>query len=103
MTDKIRPHHLPRKAILYVRHSSPYQMIHNLESQKLRYAMEAPLHQLGWHEIELVDEDLGRSPSGLVTRAGFERMIAEVCLEGKWGSRGGVSVLRATVASGSNW
>ncbi len=40
MSDKIRPQHLARKAILYVRQSSPYQVIHNLESQKLQYAME---------------------------------------------------------------
>ena len=85
MSDKIRSQHLARKAILYVRQSSPYQVIHNLESQKLQYAMEARLHQLGWHEIEVVDEDLGRSAAGLVTRAGFERMVAEVCL-GKVGA-----------------
>src|SRR5271157_940259 len=85
MSDKIRPQHLSRKAILYVRQSSPYQVMHNLESQKLQYAMEARLHQLGWHEIEVVDDDLGRSAAGVVTRAGFERMVAEVCL-GKVGA-----------------
>jgi DNA invertase Pin-like site-specific DNA recombinase len=42
--------------------------------------MEARLRQLGWHEIEVVDEDLGRSSAGSVTRTGFERMVAEVCL-----------------------
>lgn len=52
MSEKIRPQHLARKAILYVRQSSPYEVIHNLESQKLQYAMEERLHQLGWHEIE---------------------------------------------------
>ena len=80
MSEKIRTQHLERKAILYVRQSSPYQVIHNLESQKLQYAMEARLRQLGWREIEVVDEDLGRSASGVVARAGFERMVAEVCL-----------------------
>jgi DNA invertase Pin-like site-specific DNA recombinase len=85
MSEKIRTQHLERKAILYVRQSSPYQVIHNLESQKLQYAMEARLRQLGWHEIEVVDEDLGRSAAGSVTRAGFERMVAEVCL-GKVGA-----------------
>src|SRR6201998_3568626 len=85
MSEKIRPQHLARKAILYVRQSSPYQVIHNLESQKLQYAMEERLHQLGWREIEIVDDDLGRSAAGLVTRAGFERMVAEVCL-GKGGA-----------------
>lgn len=85
MSDKIKPHHLERKAILYVRQSSAYQVSHNLESQKLQYAMQERLQQLGWREIEVVDEDLGRSAAGTVTRAGFERMVAEVCL-GKVGA-----------------
>ncbi len=80
MSDKVRPQHLSRKAILYVRQSSAYQVSHNLESQKLQYAMRERLRQLGWHEIEVVDEDLGRSAAGTVTRAGFERMVSEVCL-----------------------
>src|SRR5262245_33162224 len=80
MSDKIHPHHLQRRAILYVRQSSTFQATHNRESQKLQYAMQARLHQLGWAEVEVVDEDLGRSASGSVARAGFERMVAEVCL-----------------------
>src|SRR2546422_4481738 len=80
MSEKITARHLGRKAILYVRQSSAYQVSHNLESQKLQYAMQERLQQLGWREIEIVDEDLGRSASGTVTRAGFERMVAEVCL-----------------------
>ena len=71
--------------MLYVRQSSAYQVNHNLESQKLQYAMEERLKQLGWREIEVVDDDLGRSAAGTVTRAGFERMVAEVCL-GKVGA-----------------
>jgi DNA invertase Pin-like site-specific DNA recombinase len=85
MSEKIRPHHLERKAILYIRQSSAYQVIHNLESQKLQYAMQQHLHQLGWREVEVVDDDLGRSAAGTVARAGFERMVAEVCL-GKVGA-----------------
>jgi DNA invertase Pin-like site-specific DNA recombinase len=42
--------------------------------------MQDRLRQLGWREIEIVDEDLGRSAAGTVTRAGFERMVSEVCL-----------------------
>src|SRR6059036_3607436 len=80
MSDKIRPQHVARKSILYVRQSSAYQVNHNLESQKLQYAMQYRLRQLGWREVEVVDEDLGRSASGTVARAGFERMVAEVCL-----------------------
>jgi DNA invertase Pin-like site-specific DNA recombinase len=78
MSDKIKPHHLERKAILYIRQSSACQVSHNLESQKLHYAMQDRLQQLGWREIEVVDEDLGRSAAGTVTRAGFERMVAQV-------------------------
>lgn len=85
MSEKLKPHHLERKAILYVRQSSTYQVLHNLESQKLQYAMQKRLHELGWREVEVVDDDLGRSAAGTVARAGFERMVAEVCL-GKVGA-----------------
>src|SRR6187200_2217189 len=47
--------------------------------------MQDRLQHLGWREIEVVDEDLGRSAAGMVTRAGFERMVADVCL-GKVGA-----------------
>jgi DNA invertase Pin-like site-specific DNA recombinase len=80
MSDKIKPQHLARKAVLYVRQSSPQQVQNNRESQKLQYAMEAHLRSLGWSEIEIIDEDLGRSAGGSVTRTGFERMVAQVCL-----------------------
>jgi DNA invertase Pin-like site-specific DNA recombinase len=80
MSEKIKPRHLSRKAMLYVRQSSAYQVLNNLESQKLQYAMEGRLRELGWHDIEIVDEDLGRSAAGGVTRTGFERLVAQVCL-----------------------
>ena len=94
MSDKISPHHVQRKAILYVRQSSSYQVIHNEESRRLQYAMRDRLSGLGWQEIEIIDEDLGRSAAGTVTRSGFERMVADVCL-GKVGcgcGAGSVSV-----------
>jgi hypothetical protein len=47
MSEKIKPHHLERKAILYVRQSSAYQVHNNLESQKLQYAMQERLYDLG--------------------------------------------------------
>ena len=80
MSDKITPHHQSRKAILYIRQSSAHQVQHNLESQRLQYAMRERLQQLRWRDIEVVDDDLGRSAAGLVTRAGFARMVADVCL-----------------------
>ena len=80
MSEKILPGHLARKAILYVRQSSQYQVLNNLESQKLQYAMESRLRSLGWNEVEVIDEDLGCSAGGAVLRTGFERMVAQVCL-----------------------
>src|SRR5438128_3601003 len=85
MSDKIKSQHVGRKALLYVRQSSVYQVNHNLESQKLQYAMQQRLQLLGWHEIEVIDEDLGCSAAGTVTRSGFERMVAQVCM-GKVGA-----------------
>jgi DNA invertase Pin-like site-specific DNA recombinase len=85
MHEKIRPHHLERKAILYVRQSSTHQVLHNRESSALQYAMRDRLTALGWSRIETVDDDLGRSAAGGVARAGFDRMVAEVCL-GKVGA-----------------
>ena len=85
MSDKIKPHHLERKAVLYIRQSSLHQVIHNRESRALQYAMQDRLRALGWSAIDVVDDDLGRSAAGTVARAGFERMVAEVCL-GKVGA-----------------
>ena len=84
-SDKIGPQHRARKAVLYVRQSSTHQVQHNRESQLLQYAMRDRLVLLGWSEIEVVDDDLGCSAAGGTTRAGFERMVAEVCL-GKVGA-----------------
>ena len=85
MSEKIERHHLQRKAILYVRQSSVHQVLHNRESSALQYAMRDRLGQLGWSQIETIDDDLGRSASGSAQRVGFDRMVAEVCL-GKVGA-----------------
>jgi DNA invertase Pin-like site-specific DNA recombinase len=103
MSDKVKSQHIGRKALLYVRQSSTYQVNHNLESQKLQYAMRQRLQILGWREIEVIDEDLGCSAAGTVTRSGFERMVAQVCM----GSVGAVAAReyldsRETVANGSS-
>src|ERR687894_2256906 len=83
--EKIGAQHRARKAVLYVRQSSAHQAQRNRESQALQYAMRERLVQLGWSEIEGIDDDLGRSAPGGVARAGFGRMVAEVCL-GKVGA-----------------
>jgi hypothetical protein len=58
MSDKIRPQHVARKAILYVRQSSAYQVAHNLESQRLQYAMRDRLQHLGCREISRLSENV---------------------------------------------
>jgi len=58
MSDKITAAQLQRKALLYVRQSSPHQVMHHQESRRLQYAMKERLQQLGWSEIETIDEDL---------------------------------------------
>jgi DNA invertase Pin-like site-specific DNA recombinase len=80
MSEKIGPHHRERKVVLYVRQSSLYQVNHNLESQRLQYAMQERLKSLGWREVEVVDEDLGKSAAVAMQRSGFQRMVADVCL-----------------------
>src|ERR1700748_610475 len=90
ISDKVRPHHLERKAILYVRQSSAHQVLHNRESSALQYAMRDRLTALGWSRIETADDDLGRSAAGGrapagVARAALDRMVAEVCM-GKVGA-----------------
>src|SRR3954466_9009395 len=83
--DKIGPQHRARKAVLYVRQSSAHQVQHNRESRGLQYATRERLAQLGFAQVEVIDEDLGCSAADGTLRAGFERMVAEVCL-GKVGA-----------------
>jgi hypothetical protein len=77
MREKIQGQHLGRKAVLYVRQSSAYQVSHNIESQALQYAMRGRLQQLGWREIEVVDDDLGCSAAGTVNGA-LRRRVGEL-------------------------
>ena len=85
MSEKIKAAHLSRKAILYIRQSSKFQVDHYQESKRLQYGMKTRINQMGWHDIEVVDDDLGISASGTEQRCGFERMVAQVCM-GKVGA-----------------
>ena len=83
--DKIGPQHRARKAVLYIRQSSAHQVQHNRESQGLQYAMRDRLAQLGWSQIEIIDEDLGCSAASGTARAGFSAMPSSRVF--KWPSR----------------
>ena len=80
MTEKITASHLQRPAVVYVRQSTPHQVCNNEESRRLQYAMKDRLHELGWSQIEIIDDDLGRTASGITHRPGFERMVTRVSL-----------------------
>lgn len=67
---------LQRKAVVYVRQSSPTQVLTNLESQRLQYKLVEVARQRGFVDIEVIDSDLGRSASGTVARPGFEQLVA---------------------------
>ena len=81
-SDLILPAHLTRRAVVYVRQSTPQQISHNQESLKLQYALKQRALELGWPEasIEVVDIDLGRSGATTEGRVGFQGLVAEAAL-----------------------
>ncbi len=98
---KVTADHLKRRAIVYIRQSSPIQVANNLESQRRQYALADQARQLGFQQVEVIDEDLGRSGSGQVDRPGFARLVAEVCT----GSVGAVFCIEASrlARNGRDW
>src|SRR5215471_12089766 len=80
-SPKIKPEHLARKAIVYLRQSSDRQVRQNKESQHLQYAVAERVRALGWKQVEIINNDLGSS-AGLAAaqREGFERVLSSVAL-----------------------
>src|SRR5260221_2012539 len=78
---KIKPEHLARKAIVYLRQSTDKQVRRNKESQLLQYAVAERVRALGWQQVEIINSDLGSS-AGLAAaqREGFERVLSLVAL-----------------------
>ena len=77
--DKIQPHHLGRRAVIYLRQSSDKQVRQNTESQRLQYGLRDRAVALGWTQVEVLDMDLGRSASlGAAQRDGFDRLVGSV-------------------------
>lgn len=79
MTTKLTPDHLRRRAAVYIRQSSMTQVHENLESQRRQYGLADVAKELGFRDIEVIDDDLGRSGSGVMARPGFQRLVAAVC------------------------
>jgi DNA invertase Pin-like site-specific DNA recombinase len=70
---------LKRKAVVYVRQSSQSQVMNNLESKRRQYDLVDVARQRGFLDVEVIDDDLGRSASGAVARPGFDRLVAWLC------------------------
>jgi hypothetical protein len=85
---------LQRKAVVYVRQSTPQQVQSNLESQRRQYELVEVARRRGFTNIDVIDDDLGRTASGSVERPGFDRLVAALCA----GQVGAVLCLEASEA-----
>jgi len=97
---KISSDHLARSAFVYVRQSTADQLLHNHESRRRQYGLAERAKQLGWSDVVVIDDDLGRSGSG-VSRPGFERLLAAIC-EGKVGAVFAIEASRLA-RNGRDW
>lgn len=77
---KVNAGHLKRNAYLYIRQSTPRQVLENTESTKRQYALQQRALALGWRSdrIVVIDGDLGQSGSSAIDREGFQKLVAEV-------------------------
>jgi len=79
---KVKPSHLARQAIVYVRQSTAQQVLNNRESTARQYALDRRAVQLGWpaESVVTVDEDQGRSGRTAEGRTGFAYLLGQVAL-----------------------
>lgn len=92
---------LKRKAVVYVRQSTPAQVQTNLESKRRQYELVDAARRRGFQQVEVIDDDLGRSAGGAMARPGFERLVASLCA----GEVGAVLCLDASrlARNGRDW
>jgi DNA invertase Pin-like site-specific DNA recombinase len=81
-SELVTPTHLARKAVVYIRQSTPHQIVSNQESLRLQYALRQRARELGWHDadIDVIDADLGRSGASAAQRSGFKELVGRVGL-----------------------
>jgi DNA invertase Pin-like site-specific DNA recombinase len=82
-SPKLKPWHLDRAAIVYVRQSTPQQVLDHQESTARQYALDDRAVALGWHrsQVLVIDDDLGKSGQSIEGRPGFQRLLAEIALD----------------------
>src|SRR3979409_1776216 len=81
-SELVKADHLNRKAVVYIRQSTPHQVVSNQESLRLQYALCQRAREFGWHEadIDVIDADLGLSGAAASHRQGFKELVARVTL-----------------------
>ena len=81
-SELVTPQHLQKKALIYIRQSTPHQQISNQESLRLQYALQERAQRLGWHaeDVEIIDADLGLTGASALHRTGFQELVAKVTL-----------------------
>ncbi len=97
---KITPDHLARGAFIYIRQSTIDQLANNHESRRRQYGLADRARALGWTDVTVIDDDLGRSGSG-VSRPGFEKLLAAIC-EGRVGAVFAIEASRLA-RNGRDW
>ena len=65
--------------MVYIRQSTQAQVQTNLESRRRQYELVDVARQRGFRDVEVIDDDLGRSASGTAARPGFDRLVAWLC------------------------
>src|SRR5215217_4410686 len=78
-TDLLPATVLRRKAVVYVRQSTQQQVQLHAESTRRQYELVEVARRRGFRDIEVIDDDLGRSAGGASARPGFERLVAWLC------------------------
>jgi DNA invertase Pin-like site-specific DNA recombinase len=101
--QKIRPGHLDRAAVVYVRQSSRQQVLEHSESTRLQYALADRAVALGWarSQVTVIDDDLGVSAATADSRKGFARLVTEVTM-GRAGIVLGIEMSRLA-RTGRDW
>lgn len=81
-SELVSPQHLQRKALIYIRQSTPHQVLSNQESLRLQYALQQRAIDLGWRpqDIEIIDADLGMTGASASHRVGFQELVTRVTL-----------------------
>lgn len=96
--EKIQPAHRDRAACVYVRQSTMTQVKNNQESRRRQYGLADLARGLGFKDVRVIDDDLGRSGSGSQERPGFARLVAMICA----GEAGAVLAIEASRLARNN-